>query len=188
RDSLLSTYHFLPTDLYAGGDPTTIPPDLRPYFNLRRMQVTVTTPTEWCKTANFTASATGVTITSAVPGRFLSCQLTVEAATGEVGIRDLTLTWKVMRILGRDVPFTVSFPGAVDLATAVPAVRDFLAKAGEQRRSRRGAGRAGGRGRALARRRRALGARRAVAAHGAAAHGTQAPAEPAGARGHPLRA
>src|SRR5262249_55015603 len=39
--SLNSTFHFLPSDIYAGGDPEAIPADLRPYFNLRQMDVTL---------------------------------------------------------------------------------------------------------------------------------------------------
>src|SRR5262245_40548242 len=126
RDSLLNTYHFLPTDLYAGGDPATIPTDLRPFFNLRRMEVTVTTPTDWCKAGNFTASGDGVTVTSAVTDRFLGCHLTVEATAGQVGTRDLSLTWHVVKILGREIPFTISFPGVIDLTNAIPAKPAFL--------------------------------------------------------------
>src|SRR5262245_40569370 len=70
RDSLLATYHFLPTALYAGGDPSTIPTDLRPYFNLRRMQVTVTVPSDFCKASYFTVSGSGVTATAVTRDRY----------------------------------------------------------------------------------------------------------------------
>ena len=61
------------------------------------MQVTVVTPTDWCNAANFAASGDGVTVTRAVPDRFLRCNLTIEATAGQLGVRDLTLTWKVIR-------------------------------------------------------------------------------------------
>jgi hypothetical protein len=90
------------------------------------MEVTVVTPTAWCKASNFAASGTGVTIAKAVPDRFLRCDLTVEATAGVVGTRDLTLTWNVMKVLGHSIPLTLSFPSAVDLANAVPVKPAFL--------------------------------------------------------------
>ena len=90
------------------------------------MDVTVTTPTEWCKTSNFTVSGTGVRAVAAVPQKFLGCKVTLEADTGEVGMRDLTLTWKVLKVLNLTIPFTIPFPGTVDLSQAVPVVPDFL--------------------------------------------------------------
>jgi molybdate/tungstate transport system substrate-binding protein len=126
RDSLLSTYHFLPTELYAGGDPSTIPTDLRPFFDLRRMEVTVVTPSDWCKTSNFTVSGDGVTATAVTKDRFLGCHVTLDVATGATGVRDLTLTWKVIRVLGQSIPLTLSFPGVVDLTNAIPVKPAFL--------------------------------------------------------------
>ena len=117
----------LPSDRsLRGRRPHEIPSDLRPYFNLRRMDVTITTPSEWCKASNMRVSGDGVTVTAAVRGKFLACTLTLEATAGQVGTRDLTLTWKLMKILGRDLPLTVSFPGAVDLTGAVPVKAPFL--------------------------------------------------------------
>src|SRR5262245_59517139 len=89
RDSLLNSYHFLPTDLYAGGDPSTIPTDLRPYFNLRRMHVTVKLNMHACPTDRLERSGAGVTATTAEPRPGGRCEITFEATAGQTGTRDL---------------------------------------------------------------------------------------------------
>jgi len=144
QSSLVSTFHFLPSDIYAGGDPTAIPADLRPYFNLRQMDVTLILnpfPTfhylgDGCSADKLRVSGDGVTVASAelVQGERLQdllrgpqCKITLDVETGQTGTRDLVLTNPTFP----PVPFRPkttdkTFPGAVDLSQAIPVVPPFL--------------------------------------------------------------
>jgi hypothetical protein len=134
QSSLNSTLHFLSSDIYAGGDPTTIPVELRPFFNLRSMQVTVEAPDGGCSPDNVQVSGDGVTVVSADRQRAGRCLLTLDVASGQTGTRELTVVrtkserfeekgrkghWKI-REHRRTITTTI------DLSQAIPVVPDFL--------------------------------------------------------------
>jgi len=126
--SLLSSFHFLSSDIYAGGDPTAIPVELRPYFNLRTMQVSVPTGGDGCAPDRLTVSGSGVTVDSADRDGEM-CTVTVDATAGAAGMRDIVEQ-------NRDFPgqglakgrkaVDQTFTDAVDLDDAIPVVPDFL--------------------------------------------------------------
>ncbi len=118
--SLLSQFHFLSSGLYAGGDPTTIPAELRPYFDLRSMQVTVDASGGACSSDNFQVSGAGVTVVGADKQKAGQCELTLDVTAGQTGLRDLT----VVRGKGKKSGQTIT--NAVDLSQAIPVVPDFL--------------------------------------------------------------
>ena len=113
--SLVTQFHFLPSDLYAGGDPTAIPADLRPYFADRQLQVTVRLDGSRCSPDQLQVSGDGVTVTDAEQSGSM-CQVTLDVAAGQTGARDLSA------VRGHGT----SFPGVVNLLEAVPVVPDFL--------------------------------------------------------------
>jgi molybdate/tungstate transport system substrate-binding protein len=142
--SLVSTFHFLPSDLYAGGDPTAIPADLRPYFNLRELDVTLVLnpfPTynylgDGCSADKLRVSGDGVTVASVElvhSGRLQDllrgpqCKITLDVAAGETGMRDLILTNPAFPPLPfRPKTTDKTFADAVDLSQAIPVVPPFL--------------------------------------------------------------
>jgi molybdate/tungstate transport system substrate-binding protein len=128
QSSLLSTYHFLSSEIYAGGDPTAIPAELRPYFNLRRMQVTAKTGGDGCSTDRMAVSGDGVTISGA-DRHGAMCTVTLDVAAGAVGVRDLMEMNKPFpgkgNANGRKA-VDQTWSGAVDLTNAIPVVPDFL--------------------------------------------------------------
>jgi len=125
---LLSTFHFLSSDIYAGGDPAAIPEELRPYFNLRRMNVTVGVNAAACSTDRLAVSGDGVTVTDA-SGSATRCTVTLEATAGQTGKRDLMVLMPPFKGQGNAFgrkPVSETMTGAVDLADAIPVVPDFL--------------------------------------------------------------
>jgi molybdate/tungstate transport system substrate-binding protein len=128
QSSLLSTFHFLPSDLYAGGDPATIPVELRPFFNLRTMQLTVPTGGDGCSPDRLAVSGGGVTVAS-VDREGEMCTVTLDAAAGATGTRDLVEQNRGFpgQGLAKGRKATdQTFTGAVDLDDAIPVVPDFL--------------------------------------------------------------
>jgi molybdate/tungstate transport system substrate-binding protein len=116
-------FNFLPSPLYAGGDPSVIPVELRPYFSLRAEQVTVAT-NGGCVKSRLAVSGGGVSVIGAklVSGK---CLVTMDVAEGQTGTRDLM----VMPPSGGTTTTSAAqqtFTGAVDLSAAVPVVPDFL--------------------------------------------------------------
>ena len=81
-------------DLYAGGDATTIPAELWPYFNLRSMQVTAHAPGGACSPDNFQVSGAGVTVVAADKQKAGQCDLTLDVTSGQTGLRDLVVAGK----------------------------------------------------------------------------------------------
>ena len=128
QSSLLSTFHFLSSDIYAGGDPTTIPVELRPFFNLRTMQVTVPTGGDGCSPDRLTVSGDGVTVDSADRDGEM-CTVTLDAVAGATGTRDLVEQNRAFPgqglAKGRKAA-DQTFTGAVDLDDAIPVVPHFL--------------------------------------------------------------
>jgi molybdate/tungstate transport system substrate-binding protein len=128
QSSLLSSFHFLSSDIYAGGDPTTIPVELRPFFNLRTMQVTVPTGGDGCSPDRLAVSGDGVTVASADRDGEM-CTVTLDAAAGATGTRDLVEQNRAFPgqglAKGRKA-VDQTFTGAVDLDDAIPVVPDFL--------------------------------------------------------------
>lgn len=125
RDRLNAAHDFLPSELYAGGDPAAIPVDLRPFFHLRRLQLTVGLLPA-CSTGHLEVSGAGVRVAAAEPLPGLRCRVTLEAAAGATGPRDLRVVRRI-RVLGRDlVILTRTLPGAVRLADAIPVKPPFL--------------------------------------------------------------
>ena len=126
RDRLNATHNFLPSDLYAGGDPTAIPADLRPYFHLRTLQLTVNVLPGGCSTERLQVSGAGVTVAAAERGAGLRCRVTVHAQAGATGDRDLVVGWK-LRVRNRDVAIVIQrLRNAVHLADAIPVKPPFL--------------------------------------------------------------
>jgi molybdate/tungstate transport system substrate-binding protein len=119
-------FNFMPSPLYAGGDPTAIPTELRPYFTLRAEQVSVQPSNGGCDTSRLDVSGTGVTVIGARTQKSGQCLVTMDVATGATGVRDLM----VMAAPGGagDVANKVdqTFSQAVDLTNAVPVVPSFL--------------------------------------------------------------
>jgi hypothetical protein len=125
---LLSQFHFLPSELYAGGDPTAIPEELRPYFDLRRMSIKVDVNAAACSTDRLAVSGDGVTVTAA-NGTATQCAVTLEATAGQTGKRDLIVSMPPFKGQGNAFgrkPISETITGAVDLAKAIPVVPDFL--------------------------------------------------------------
>jgi molybdate/tungstate transport system substrate-binding protein len=119
------TFNFMPSGLYAGGDPTTIPADLRPYFNLRAEQVSVSPSKGACAKGRLGVSGRGVTVVGAQAQTSGQCLVTMDIATGETGVRDLVVmapSTGATNVAKVDQTFTQ----AVDLSNAVPVVPDFL--------------------------------------------------------------
>jgi molybdate/tungstate transport system substrate-binding protein len=123
------TYNFMPSGLYAGGDPTAIPPDLRPYFNLRRLQVSVSLDKTSCSTSRLAVSGDGVTATHARARAGGTCRITIDVSPGQTRMRDLMVVRKETKstanVQGRTA-LVQKFGNAVDLSTAIPVVPDFL--------------------------------------------------------------
>jgi ABC-type molybdate transport system substrate-binding protein len=117
------TFNFLPSGLYAGGDPTGIPADLRPYFNLRAEQVLVSPEAGGCSKDRLQVTGGGVTVigAKATGGK---CNVTVDVSVGQTGVRDLDVTAKPSGTAAPAVAQTIK--GAVDLTNAVPVVPAFL--------------------------------------------------------------
>ena len=117
------TFNFLPSGLYAGGDPTGIPADLRPYFNLRAEQVMVSPGSGGCSKGRLQVTGGGVTVigAKATGGQ---CKVTVDVSVGQTGVRDLDVMGKAS---GRAAPAVAqTMKGAVDLTNAIPVVPAFL--------------------------------------------------------------
>jgi molybdate/tungstate transport system substrate-binding protein len=117
------TFNFIPSGLYAGGDPATIPADLRPYFNLRAEQVSVSPTAGGCAKGRLGVSGTGVTVIGAQVQKGGQCLVTMDVATGETGVRDLLVMGPSAGIANK---VDQTFSQAVDLANAVPVVPAFL--------------------------------------------------------------
>jgi molybdate/tungstate transport system substrate-binding protein len=131
QGSLVSTFHFLPSDIYAGGDPTAIPADLRPYFDLRRMKLKEKLNTHACTTDRLQVSGDGVTATEADSSSGGECTVTLDVASGETGSRDLMVTDTEFKGKGNAYgrkTVDETFAGAVDLSQAIPVVPPFLQK------------------------------------------------------------
>ena len=125
RDRLNATHNFLPSELYAGGDPSAIPADLRPYFHLRRSQLTVRL-LDGCSTERLHVSGEGIRVAAAERVAGLRCRVTVEAQAGATGNRDLVAQRRI-RLFGRDlVIVTQRLRNAVRLADATPVKPSFL--------------------------------------------------------------
>lgn len=125
RARLSATHRFLPSELYAGGDPASIPADLRPFFHLRRLQLTAPL-LDGCAAERLEVSGEGARVVAAerMPG--LRCRVTVHAQAGAIGDRDLVATRRI-RLLGRElVLVTQRLHGAVRLAAAIPVKPAFL--------------------------------------------------------------
>jgi molybdate/tungstate transport system substrate-binding protein len=120
------TFNFIPSGLYAGGDPTAIPSDLRPYFNLRAEQVTVKPSNGGCDKSRLGVSGTGVTVIGARAQTSGVCLVTMDVAPMATGVRDLMIMSgpSGSSTVGNKVEQT--FSQAVDLSNAVPVVPDFL--------------------------------------------------------------
>jgi molybdate/tungstate transport system substrate-binding protein len=108
-------FNFVPSPLYAGGDPTAIPAELRQYFNERAMQVTVGATGSACAKDRLEVSGDGVTVAGA-KAKSGQCIVTLYAGAGQTGIRDLTVSGSGAQ----------TFKGAVDLSNAIPVVPSFL--------------------------------------------------------------
>jgi molybdate/tungstate transport system substrate-binding protein len=118
------TFNFTPSGLYAGGDPTQIPTELRPYFNLRAEQVSVQPNSGGCAKDRLAVSGTGVTVVGAREAKG-QCLVTMDVATGETGVRDLTVMAPSTGA-GNVAKINQTFSQAVDLLNAVPVVPAFL--------------------------------------------------------------
>ncbi len=117
------TQNFLPSGLYAGGDPAAIPTVLRPYFNLRSTQLTLAMDQGACSKARLIVAGGGATVVSA---RMASgqCQVTVDAQPMQTGTRNLLLLGP-----GKTTGSTLvdqTFANAVDLTDSVPVVPAFF--------------------------------------------------------------
>jgi molybdate/tungstate transport system substrate-binding protein len=127
--SLVSQSHFLPSALYAGGDPTAIPADLRTFFE-RQLQVLVKLNRPKCKPDKLAVSGDGVTVSDTDPQQGGSmCLVSLDVAAGQTGVRDLM----VVKGNGADDTDAAdpadagkTFTGVVNLLEAVPIVPDFL--------------------------------------------------------------
>jgi ABC-type molybdate transport system substrate-binding protein len=132
--SLNTQFHFNPSALYAGGDPTSIPFELRPFFDLRRMHVLVMLDPGSCSLDRLQASGTGVTVTGATPVKPGQCDVTLDVATGATGLRDLIVSSKDRgrhsgygRHTSNGGPNAgKTFADAINLLDAVPVVPSFL--------------------------------------------------------------
>jgi molybdate/tungstate transport system substrate-binding protein len=116
------TQNFLPSGLYAGGDPAAIPTVLRPYFNLRSTQLTVGLDKSSCDRAKLEVTGGGATVVAAVMASG-QCEVTVDAQPLQTGMRNLML---LKPGKGGSTLVDQSFPNAVDLTDAVPVVPSFL--------------------------------------------------------------
>ena len=126
--SLNTQFHFNSSALYAGGDPTSIPFELRPFFDLRRMHVLVMLDPVSCSTDRLSASGTGVSVTGATLVGLGQCDVTLDVATGATGLRDLIVAAKGPGLhLGLGRPGAgKTFANAINLLDAVPVVPSFL--------------------------------------------------------------
>jgi ABC-type molybdate transport system substrate-binding protein len=114
--------NFLPSGLYAGGDPAAIPTVLRPYFNLRSTQLTVGLTSGSCDKSKLMVSGEGATVVAAVMASG-ECKVTVDVTPLQTGMRTLAL---LKSGPGDAVLVDQSFANSVDLTDAVPVVPSFL--------------------------------------------------------------
>jgi hypothetical protein len=119
------TFNFVPSGLYAGGDPTAIPAELRPFFNLRTMQVTVAL-NGGCSKSQLQVSGDGVTVIGARPETGGECLVTLDVASGQTGVRDLTVLANPPESTGSQATVDQTLAKAVDLSNAIPVVPAFL--------------------------------------------------------------
>ncbi len=120
------TFNFLPSGLYAGGDPATIPAELRPYFNLRALQLTTALKSGGCSKGRLQVSGGGVSVIGARLQTGGQCLVTVEATVGQTGVRDLTLLGTASGSTSGHVVVEQTIANAVDLSGAIPVVPAFL--------------------------------------------------------------
>jgi len=122
---LTAQRHFLPSELYAGGDPGAIPADLRPFFHLRQGRLTARVP-GGCSPERLVVSGTGVTVTSTVRRPFGRCRITFQATAGETGDRDLIVRFRIGRPGSHRYIVLRTLRGVVHLADAIPVKPPFL--------------------------------------------------------------
>jgi hypothetical protein len=79
RHHLVGAAHLEPSDLHAGGDPTAIPVNLRKYFHLRRLRLTVEVARNSCDPDRLAVSADGVDVIDTEELGRHECQVTIEA-------------------------------------------------------------------------------------------------------------
>jgi molybdate/tungstate transport system substrate-binding protein len=117
-------FNIMPSELYAGGDPTAIPADLRPFFDLRAMQTSFEAGAGQCAKSRLEVSGGGVTVIGAKPSEG-GCTVTLDVGVGQTGMRDLYVLQAAKNADGGAmVESDVS--QSVDLSQAVPVVPDFL--------------------------------------------------------------
>jgi ABC-type molybdate transport system substrate-binding protein len=120
------TFGFTPSPLYAGGDPAAIPPDLRQYFDLRTLQVTVAAANDACSKGRLQVSGAGVTVIGAKPQSGGQCLVTVSAAALQSGMRDLRVLSADPSTTSGHIGISQTFAKEIDLSAAIPVVPSFL--------------------------------------------------------------